>query len=173
MGCKACLQRLQSDYEISRGEDHQPREVDILKSARRLNPKVLPMTTQSKRVFHMYPHKHTFVSGFRDPSADPLMSRKAQFTCFWSTDQESYARSACDGRRLPADVRSISLTGARREFPANHERCIEASEAGHGVSELERTAAPLACDGRNVKRTTGALSSAAAEQGSSLMDPYH
>jgi hypothetical protein len=84
-----------------------------------------------------------------------------------------YARSAYDDRRLPANVRSISPNGARREFPANHRSRVAASEAGDGVSELEGTVAPLACDGRNVERTTRDLSSAAAERDSSFKDPYH
>ena len=42
----------------------------------------------------------------------------------------------------------------------------------HGISERAETNAPLACDGRNVKWTSRASSSAAAEQGSSFIDPF-
>lgn len=69
-------------------------------------------------------------------------------------------------------VGPVSLNRQGANFQPITKVLLTASEAGDGVSELEGTTAPLARDGRNIKRTTRAWSSAAAEQRASSMDPY-
>lgn len=93
-----------------------------------------------------------------------------------STDQEFGRGSAYHDQRLPASVKvafpQVVQDATKRPITVAALKPRKQGYRVNGISEREETNAPLACDGRNVKRTSRTSSSAAAEHDSSFIDPF-